>query len=287
MHPFLNSGHNTRRSNAEDTDSDKAGRNHWNTVWRSTQRLPSPVDPASFGLQHYLDRQFHNCFIDILSRAKEQIGRPMNLLEIGCAASRWLPYFAREFGFSVTGLDYSESGCEIARQVLSKAGVQGSIICSDLFTPPSEMLASFDVLVSFGVAEHFGDTATCLKAFGDFLRPSGIMITIVPNMVGLVGCLQKLLDSRVFAIHVPLDAPALRAAHESAGLSVQSCWYSGFAQLGCVFFDSLGQKSILFRMLHIARAVNSRALGLLDLMIPGLRGGRFLSGHVICISIKT
>jgi 2-polyprenyl-3-methyl-5-hydroxy-6-metoxy-1,4-benzoquinol methylase len=266
---------------------DKAGRDHWDMIWQSSNRLLSAVDPRSFGLRNYIDKQFHSYFCSAFSTLNETPAHKKGLLEIGCAASRWLPYFAREFGFSVTGLDYSESGCETAQKILSREGVQGAVICADFFTPPSEMLAAFDVLVSFGVAEHFTDTATCLKAFGDFLKPSGIMITVVPNMVGLVGLLQKLLDSEVLAIHVPLDVPALQAAHESAGLAVKSCSYCGLAQLGGVFFDSIANKStIVFRLLHILRALNTRALGLFDRIIPGLRGGRFLSGHVICVSVK-
>jgi 2-polyprenyl-3-methyl-5-hydroxy-6-metoxy-1,4-benzoquinol methylase len=266
---------------------DKAGRIYWDMMWRSAQRLPTAVNPASFGLRSYVDRQFHKCFQSILSNPNEQFHRPLTLLEIGCAASRWLPYFAKQFGFSVTGLDYSESGCEMAREILSKEGIHGTVIRSDFFTPPKEMLAAFDVVVSFGVAEHFTDTAACLKAFGDFVKPAGIMITVVPNMAGLLGWLQKLIDFRVFEIHVPLDASALQAEHQSAGLLVKSCCYCGVAHLGGILFASLQKKSpTVFRLLHIVRALNIRAVGLLDLAIPGLQPGRFLSGHIICVSSK-
>ena len=43
---------------------------------------------------------------------------PRRMLEIGCGASAWLVYFAKEFGYRVEGIDYSELGCELARENL-------------------------------------------------------------------------------------------------------------------------------------------------------------------------
>ena len=40
------------------------------------------------------------------------------LLEVGCAASRWLPIYAERFGYHVYGVDYDEPGCRIARSFL-------------------------------------------------------------------------------------------------------------------------------------------------------------------------
>jgi cyclopropane fatty-acyl-phospholipid synthase-like methyltransferase len=40
-------------------------------------------------------------------RFKEYHCAASRLLEIGCARSAWLPYFAQEFGIDVSGLDYS------------------------------------------------------------------------------------------------------------------------------------------------------------------------------------
>jgi len=53
--------------------------------------------------------------------------------------------------------------------------------------PPDHLLGAYDFGVSFGVAEHFEDTAECLAAFRRFLKPSGILFTAIPNLAGLLG----------------------------------------------------------------------------------------------------
>jgi len=95
------------------------------------------------------------------------------------------PYFAKEFGFKVYGIDYSEIGCKQAREVLSNTGVEGNVICAIFFSPPENLIDAFDVVVSFGVVEHFEDTAG-IAAFSRFLKPNGILqryLTWLDSMV--------------------------------------------------------------------------------------------------------
>jgi hypothetical protein len=67
-----------------------------------------------------------------------------------------------------------------------------------------------------------------VRASAAFLKPGGVMITVIPNMAGLVGGMQKIADRAVYDVHVPLDAPALRRAHETAGLSIVRAGYFMF-----------------------------------------------------------
>src|SRR5207249_3744220 len=128
-------------------------------------------------------------------------------------------------GFNVFGIDYSESGCEQARHILSDAGVEGEIVCADLFSPPSSLRRRFDVVVSFGVVEHFSPPWHAIKAFAEFLVPGALLVTVIPNLRGVMGPIEKLLNPAVYAAHVPLTTRELRAAHDAAGLSVLSSSY--------------------------------------------------------------
>lgn len=194
---------------------------YWGANWARERALPRPVDPADGSLANSIDRAWHDLFRATLA----DLPRGSRLLEIGAARSRWLPYFAQHFGFRVTGLDYSEEGCEQARAMLARSGREGDVVCADLFAPPSRLLGRFDVVVSFGVVEHFPDTSAAILAAAGLLAPGGRMITTVPNMRGSVGSLQRLLDPKVHGIHVPLRPCDLKAAHERAGLTVDRCAY--------------------------------------------------------------
>ena len=158
---------------------DRAGQEYWDALWED-ERLPAPVDPRDKALSNYVFRKYHELFTRVLPR-----GHKVRLLEVGCARSRWLPYFAAEHGYEVTGLDYSTTGCEQARQILAAAGVEGRIVEGDLFSPPEDLLEAFDVVVSFGLVEHFDDTTAATEALGRFLVPGGTLVTVIPNHRGI------------------------------------------------------------------------------------------------------
>jgi 2-polyprenyl-3-methyl-5-hydroxy-6-metoxy-1,4-benzoquinol methylase len=200
---------------------DKAGEKYWNDSWASCD-IPHAVNPSEMALENYINRRFHQLFMTWFETSEAP---SMRLLEVGCAKSSWLPYFAKEFGFSVCGIDYSPNGCQMAREVLQANGVDAEIVCANFFSPPAKMLGTFDVVVSFGVVEHFDDTASCLRAVSLFLRPGGLLITNIPNMVGWIGSIQKLVNKPVYDIHQLIDPARLREAHESAGLNILECDY--------------------------------------------------------------
>jgi 2-polyprenyl-3-methyl-5-hydroxy-6-metoxy-1,4-benzoquinol methylase len=226
--------------------TDKAGKGYWDNKW-ATKRIAGAMGPCLEGLNGYVNRGFHRYFSAVFSGAET---RGMRLLEIGCARSEWLPYFAKEFGFKVYGLDYSEIGCEQTRQILSKAGVRGEVVCADLFSPPDSMLRTFDIVVSFGVVEHFEDTVACIQALSRFLKPDGLMLTNIPNLVGLGGAAQKILNRPVFDIHVPMDADALAKAHRLSDLKVLNCDYHLSVNFGVCNLDGIQSASIEWFVKH-------------------------------------
>ena len=106
------------------------------------------------------------------------------------------------------------------------AGVEGRIVEGDLFSPPKEMLEAFDVVVSFGVVEHFDDTTAATEALGRFLVPGGTLVTVIPNLGGsLIALIQRFVNRPVFDVHVPLDHRQLADAHRAAGLELRTCGY--------------------------------------------------------------
>ena len=147
------------------------------------------------------------------------------LIEIGCGRSQLLPYFAKNFGFRVAGLDYSAVGCEKARGILERDGIPGDIFCGDLWTFDAFPEPGYDVVFSFGLVEHFEETSAAIRGLARFARAGGVVLTLIPNMRGAVGALQKVLSRKIYDIHVPLSAADLARAHAEAGLLVQTSGY--------------------------------------------------------------
>src|SRR5881394_4082416 len=167
------------------TAGDRAGGTYWDGVWRNAEII-APADPGITGRNNYVERRFAEFFRHALGD-----GKGKKLLEVGAANSAWLPYFAIHQGFNVAGLDYSDGGCAQARAVLQRAGVAGTITCADMFDPPEALVGAFDSVVSFGVVEHFERVEDAVRAVATFCSPGGIVATVVPNMTGLIGALQR------------------------------------------------------------------------------------------------
>lgn len=237
---------------------DKAGVNYWDQIWDGSE-LPQAIDPRDSSISNHVQRQFHSYFEDLFTKIDTT---KMNLLEIGCARSTWLPYFAKEYQFNVWGLDYSDIGCQQSREILAKEGVSGNVILGDAFAPPAAMLGQFDVVISFGVVEHFVDTAATLAAFAKFLKPTGILLTIIPNMTGIIGRLQKRLNRPIFDIHVPLDTMQLAEAHQQANLTVINAQYMIFLNLWILNFQGIPPHSLKYRLARVSRALLGRLMWL-------------------------
>ncbi len=205
---------------------DKAGREYWDQQYQQVS-VSGSVNLQNQGLNNYANQRVHELFRGILAGVDTK-GR--TLLEIGCGNSAWLPYFAKEYGFHVSGIDYSPQGCRHIRSHLAMEGIDGEIVCGNFFDPPQRLKGAFDVVVSLGVVEHFVKTGECLRACAEFLKPGGLMITLIPNMTGLIGMLQKLANRPVYDTHVPLDRIQLAAAHES-GMELVWCRYFMFLNL--------------------------------------------------------
>ncbi len=207
---------------------DKAGHEYWDKSWSDTP-LPTIFDPHDNALENTFYVRVHKYFEHLVAGR-----RNLKILEIGCAHSVWPLYFTKYHGAQVDGLDYSETGCVKTREMWDAQGLSGRIVCADMFDPPVGMLGQYDLVMSFGVVEHFKDTAACLKACAQFVKPGGQLFTMVPNMSGLVGALQKYVDRDIYDIHVPLSRKMLAEAHRKAELEIEDAHYFMGLHLGVV-----------------------------------------------------
>jgi len=260
---------------------DIAGAEFWEEWWKRT-RLPDPLDPLRPGLKNYVVRQFHQAFERIFAGYDTS---SLELVEVGCAQSAYLPYFAKQFGFKVSGVDRSEMGCDRARMVLEREGVQGEIYCADFFSLPAHLIGRFDVVISFGVIEHFERTAEALRAMARLLKPGGRMFDDIPNFTLLLGKYQKLLDSGMYNAHVPMTREQLASAHREAGLEIENCDY--FLPI-CLEVINVEQwpRNLLYWFTMRSHTAISRAVWFVDDHIVRLPQNRWTSPLIYCVARK-
>jgi 2-polyprenyl-3-methyl-5-hydroxy-6-metoxy-1,4-benzoquinol methylase len=128
------------------------------------------------GIEKYLamNKKFDKLFKKFLKRGNKKI------LEIGCTPAKRLIYFAKEFGYKVYGIDYAEKGIDISKENLRIAGVEGTILCEDVFQTSFED-ESFDIVYSMGLVEHFESPAEIIDAHIKLLKRGGTLIITIPN----------------------------------------------------------------------------------------------------------
>jgi SAM-dependent methyltransferase len=112
-------------------------------------------------------------------------GDGRTFLEVGCNWGRWCVSAARR-GYRVSGLDSSLDGIRAGRHVAADLGIDAQFVVGDARSLPFED-ASFDVVFSYSVFQHFTKAAT-IEAFdeiGRVLKPGGTSLVQMANVWGV------------------------------------------------------------------------------------------------------
>ena len=193
-------------------------RNFWETMWRN--RVWTKPRRLSY---------FHHHLQQLLLRyATPQT----TACEIGCGGSVWLPFLAGH-GITAWGIDYSEMGIALTKQHLQRAGVTATLVQADIFENNALPNDFFDLIFSLGFVEHFHDVNAILARFAEALRPEGILLTLVPNLAGAWGSVQRWVDPTVYSLHVLYTPEKLDNVHKDNGFVVvePARYFGGFGPL--------------------------------------------------------
>ena len=139
----------------------------WAEIWSDTdyKEMPSLSTRRGFG------RDLEKAMCRHLRGMQDH-----SFLEVGCYPGRFLRFFAERFELRVDGIEYVEERANRCGQMLKRSGHQGEIFAADLFSwGPGR---TWDVVASFGLVEHFEDTAGVLQHHLDLTSPRGFVVLI-------------------------------------------------------------------------------------------------------------
>jgi len=275
--------HNQKASLMDSHDITLTSGSYWSGIWDRT--VPGSIavweaDPAV--------RQQSQLIGSLIDRVRIP-GRRVKLLEIGAANSLWLPHLASRYGAEVYGVDYSAIGCIQAQHQLDRQGVTGYIFCQDMFTMTEIFQGQFDIIISFGLIEHFLDPSAPLASMGAMLRPGGILYAIVPNLMGAYGPIVHTFTPDVYYGHQLIVPPAMATFAKKAGLHAVTVGYIGGAIYGSVINFQTARSSVM----HTAMSLLSRIVRASDIVIGRAlevaalnRPNRWLSPYVYLVGQK-
>jgi SAM-dependent methyltransferase len=183
----------------------------WDELWAGGAAADEDVDALA---NEHMGVRFQRMRARVIKRFGGFEG--LQVIEIGAGAGTNAALFA-SMGSSVTVLDYSEQAIERSRVFFERNGISARQVHADALELPSELVGSFDVSMSFGLAEHFtGDARVrIVRSHFDLLRPGGVAFVSVPNRANPPYRLYKLVASRTRLWHVGEEYPFSRREFES------------------------------------------------------------------------
>jgi 2-polyprenyl-3-methyl-5-hydroxy-6-metoxy-1,4-benzoquinol methylase len=208
------------------------------------------------------------------------------VLEVGAGDSMWLPYLAKKYpGAHFAGVDFSHAGCRRLADRVAAAHTPLTIDIhnEDMFAAQSVLHGAFDVVLSFGVVEHFTDLPAALLAKRRYLADQGRMFTLIPNMAGSIGSLTKRFNRQVFDMHNPHDWKSFLDGHHRAGLTVTSGGYLGSSNFG-VLSSCFEHRSGMSWHAYVFLTRLSKAISLAESRLGNLPVSKTFSPYIYAIS---
>ena len=186
---------------------------YWEDVWKNV-KLPITTSPVQ---NHELDRIF-----------RRLLPRSVSFIEIGCAPGSWMSYFAKEFGYSVSGIEYAPMAAELTKRNLEYLNIPAEIFTEDFLS--YKFKKKYDVVFSGGFIEHFDKPLEVIGRIVDITNPNrGIVITVIPTVPGVNKWVSKIFRPKVAAKHFTITLKELIAFYEAFNVKTV---YAGY--LGCL-----------------------------------------------------
>jgi len=251
---------------------------YWDNIL-SAARLPLKVKKT----------QYSPWLINSFFSDQVKAGNYSTLLEAGAGSSAWLPFLAEEYGLTVSGLDYSEPGCVICEENLKIQNIgYDEVLCTDIFKWQGDK--KYDIIISLGLVEHFENPAGILEIAREHLNRGGLIITVIPNLMGLSGWLTRIFLPDVYDIHMKLTREDLLEMHEKTGFRCIRTDYTGFfypmiipwsvKETGFLFRPGTRLRKITMKILELTNAVITKLLIGLKVKMSS----RLFSPVIICIA---
>jgi len=235
-------------------------------------KLPNRLDINKYG-----DKCFDSLFHKIFKPGQK------SFLEIGCAPGKFMIYFAEQFGYRVSGIDFSQTGYEMTSENLKLAGVKGDVIKGD-FLSASLPKENWDIVFSSGFIEHFSDPITILQKKLSLLKRGGILLTTIPNFTGFSGLIRKIMNKEIYLKHNLIIGHDLLNIYKSLELKDISIGYFGSLRidLSPLFGKKIFGKKTIWYMIRAFDKVLVTGYKISNKSIEG----RWVSSNIYCYGVK-
>jgi len=249
---------------------DKAGSSYWNSIWTDK------VVIHEIDIQYYTNNLLHDLYKQYFEQNESK-----SIVEVGCALSANLLYFNRYYNYQIHGFDYEEVSVLRTQNIYHKMGYTADIYHRDFFS--KDTTKTYDVISSFGVFEHFENLENSIEQTKRYLKEDGMILTVIPNMNGIVGFFQKILNRAVYDVHIPYTKEDILSAHQNAGYTTLFCDYYGVYQSGVINIQGIKYESVIRKIL----AIPGKPLYFLSKLLRWDISNKMISPYIIYIGKRS
>lgn len=236
------------KATAPGATRDLTDEDFWNSYWEDDAHTSREIRRESASLQV-------QAILDVIDRHLPAGGA--SVLEVGGAPGGYLAYIHRGCNCRCAILDYSSSGCALARENFKALGIELDVYQRDLFA--AGLPNHFDFVYSLGLIEHFDDFSAVVAAQAKLVKPGGALLIGVPNFRGVNGWFARRIDRARFNSHnlAAMDAAGWDGFEQELGLQRLFRGYVGgfepgvFATRPC--FPGVGARLLSFGAIQMAR----------------------------------
>jgi len=130
--------------------------------------------------------------------------REAKVLEVGSAPGKYLVRLSKTFGFIPYGVEYSESGVELNREIFALNNINpANVIHADFLSDEfhNQYKGYFDIVVSRGFIEHFTNVEDIIQKHINLLVKGGRLFVTIPNYRGINYFLQWFFNRETISVH--------------------------------------------------------------------------------------
>jgi SAM-dependent methyltransferase len=159
------------------------------------------------------------------------------VLEVGSAPGDYLVKLSETFNFVPYGIEYTDSGVELNRQVFAENNINPeNVIRGDFLSDEFHKLYKdrFDMVISRGFIEHFTDAKGIVEKHLNLLTDGGILVVSIPNLRGVNFWLARIFHKELIAMHnlTIMRKQRFRELFDKSEVSKIFCDYYGTFNFG-------------------------------------------------------
>ena len=202
--------YNSSKSQGAFSQNERTTSQYWDEVWTDLSVIDTLSESDFYaGKRGLFSRLIASHLGSVAGKSVIEIG--------GGGVNHRLLAMAKWMDAEVTALDYSERGMDVLSRLMDRNNVTAEFILDDINKFASHG-RKFDIVVHWGVIEHFEDPAMIIDRSVKLLADGGQLLFSMPNMRSAASHLWRLWSPDNWSKHVFHEDKALTQLMSSAGL---------------------------------------------------------------------